>query len=82
MSGLRVSPKRTCRLHFNYIRYMLTGQSCSSLIKLISALQHNYEFIFSGGWLFFNQAGSRVGSKVQGFQKLLKIHYLRILLCT
>ncbi|HEC28278.1 MAG TPA: hypothetical protein ENI65_01645 [Gammaproteobacteria bacterium] len=22
----QISPKRTCRLHFNYIRYMLTGQ--------------------------------------------------------
>ncbi len=26
MSGLRVSPKRTCRLYFNYIRHGLTGQ--------------------------------------------------------
>ncbi len=26
MSGLRVSPKRTCRLHFDYIRHGLTGQ--------------------------------------------------------
>jgi len=26
MPALRVSPKRTCHLHFNYIRHGLTGQ--------------------------------------------------------